>query len=416
MGIRAACPQCGHNMNLKSFLAGKRGVCPQCRAKFDIPATNGSDANGAKASKPKKGKQKAAANLPETEIETQEATQTSRHAAASVRPAAISGTVVETTSPAATAVRPAAAPSPATQPIPAAATTPVVPGFAAAAHGAPGSVTPQPQPAAAPVRPVMSQPNPTAFAAHAPAPVQPRPAPQPVNPQAFPSPGAQPQPAAWQPQPGAIQPLPVQPMPVHTGPVQPAGYGAVPYGAQPASAPLADPLAEAPNAAWYVRPPSGGQFGPARGDVMRQWMGEGRVTADSLVWREGWPDWKRADLVLPQLRPVPVSGPAPQPFAATQPRNEFAAIGATDRPTKSGGPVVYRRKDSGGRLLAIILLVFALIALTVVFIWVMNRDNGKKKDDKKTTPTPVPLKTESPVAPRSVADLREIPAFNRFTA
>lgn len=164
---------------------------------------------------------------------------------------------------------------------------------------------------------------------------------------------------------------------------------------------MADPLAEAPTAAWYIRPPSGGQFGPARGDVMRQWMGEGRVTNDSLVWREGWPDWKRADLIFPQLRPAPVGGPAPfgpaplggpapMPFGAPQPRNEFAAIGAA-APAKSGGPIVYRRKDSGGRLVAIIVLVFALIALTVVFIWVMNRDNGKKKDNKKTWLAPAVL-------------------------
>src|SRR5262245_12449 len=37
MGIRVVCPN-GHKLNVKSFLAGKRGVCPHCSAKFDIPA------------------------------------------------------------------------------------------------------------------------------------------------------------------------------------------------------------------------------------------------------------------------------------------------------------------------------------------------------------------------------------------
>ena len=55
-----------------------------------------------------------------------------------------------------------------------------------------------------------------------------------------------------------------------------------------------DPLDEDSQAVWYVRPPSGGQFGPADADVMRTWMKEGRVTADSLVWREGWRDWVEA--------------------------------------------------------------------------------------------------------------------------
>nr|ALS90708.1 Cbb3-type cytochrome oxidase component FixQ [uncultured bacterium] len=36
MGIRFNCPN-GHKLNVKEFLAGKRGVCPQCGAKFVIP-------------------------------------------------------------------------------------------------------------------------------------------------------------------------------------------------------------------------------------------------------------------------------------------------------------------------------------------------------------------------------------------
>jgi hypothetical protein len=39
MGIRVFCPN-GHRLHLKSFLAGKRGVCPHCQAKFDIPWTS----------------------------------------------------------------------------------------------------------------------------------------------------------------------------------------------------------------------------------------------------------------------------------------------------------------------------------------------------------------------------------------
>lgn len=64
---------------------------------------------------------------------------------------------------------------------------------------------------------------------------------------------------------------------------------------------LSSPLTEDPDALWYVRPPSGGQFGPADGDAMRDWIKDGRVTADSLVWREGWPDWVEAVTVFPRL-------------------------------------------------------------------------------------------------------------------
>jgi hypothetical protein len=44
--------------------------------------------------------------------------------------------------------------------------------------------------------------------------------------------------------------------------------------------------------AWYVRPASGGQFGPATAEVLQQWIEDGRVAADSWVWRTGWTDWK----------------------------------------------------------------------------------------------------------------------------
>ena len=66
-----------------------------------------------------------------------------------------------------------------------------------------------------------------------------------------------------------------------------------------------DPLAEAGDVVWYVRPASGGQFGPATADVMRNWLDEGRISADTLVWREGWRDWQEAGGVFPQLSTRP---------------------------------------------------------------------------------------------------------------
>ena len=36
MGIRFFCPN-GHKLHVKSFLAGKRGICPECGVKVDIP-------------------------------------------------------------------------------------------------------------------------------------------------------------------------------------------------------------------------------------------------------------------------------------------------------------------------------------------------------------------------------------------
>lgn len=37
MGIKFACPACGRSLNIKSELAGKRGRCPHCQEKIEIP-------------------------------------------------------------------------------------------------------------------------------------------------------------------------------------------------------------------------------------------------------------------------------------------------------------------------------------------------------------------------------------------
>jgi hypothetical protein len=42
MGIRFTCPS-GHKLHVKAFLAGKRGVCPHCGAKFVIPSDQESE-------------------------------------------------------------------------------------------------------------------------------------------------------------------------------------------------------------------------------------------------------------------------------------------------------------------------------------------------------------------------------------
>jgi len=63
----------------------------------------------------------------------------------------------------------------------------------------------------------------------------------------------------------------------------------------------ANPLDEEPSAIWYVKPPEGGQYGPAEGDIMRQWIDERRIHPDSDLWREGWSEWEKASIVFPVL-------------------------------------------------------------------------------------------------------------------
>jgi hypothetical protein len=231
MGIRFFCPQ-GHRLHVKSFLAGKRGVCPDCGMSVEIPME--SDARAVSRKKlgaAGKADDDEPADMPVSTAVLErpaddgaDREQNDFALPASLLPPAAAAPVpaaVSTTKPAAVAV-------------------------------------PAPTPVVVPVLP-----SPAPVAAVSIAPVVPTPAA--VTPSIVPTPAVVP----------AVAPAPV-PQAV-------------------------DVLTEAPLAVWYVRPPAGGQYGPAKADVMRKWMGEGRVTPDSLVWREGWPDWRSASKVFPTL-------------------------------------------------------------------------------------------------------------------
>jgi len=124
-----------------------------------------------------------------------------------------------------------------------------------------------------------------------------------------------------------------------------------------------DPIAEAPAAIWYVRPPTGGQYGPARGDIMRKWLSEGRVSSDSLVWREGWTDWQNAGKLFPILnsagRPA---GPTTPVVSTTVPLSPRSSQRAASR---------YETKKRDNSTLAIAILVgLGLVCLVLVSILV----------------------------------------------
>jgi hypothetical protein len=256
MGIRVTCPNCGRSLNVKSFLAGKRGVCPDCQAKFDIPGGSG-----------ERIEVEADASA-ETFSETQQPMETLR-------------------------------------PLSAAATS----------------------------RPLLA---------------------------AMP-PAAQPSAAA-----------------ITAGVV------------------VGDPIAEAPAAAWYVHAPGGGQVGPIGGDVLRQWLQQGSLAPDSLVWREGWADWRRADTLFAfpstssPAAAVPVAVPAAAvsvpalsvpaaetPLPAVVAANDEPVIPVIDDPlasrtarrTASRNP--YKRRSNQGRMLALTLLLIVVLILVPALVWVL---------------------------------------------
>jgi hypothetical protein len=94
-----------------------------------------------------------------------------------------------------------------------------------------------------------------------------------------------------------------------------------------------DAIAEAPQLNWYVAPPgSMTKYGPAPGDLMRSWIREGRVSSDSLVWREGWPQWRVAAQAFPELTRAPAGAvlPTPRPDPSAVPLPDTATIESED--------------------------------------------------------------------------------------
>jgi hypothetical protein len=98
-------------------------------------------------------------------------------------------------------------------------------------------------------------------------------------------------------------------------------------------------FAAAPNAAWYVRPPSGGQYGPADQELLTLWIQENRVTCDSLLWREGQSQWIPSAELLPELYPNESQSKAKDSLNVTEQSNSSPDTSFTiARPTIAVSP------------------------------------------------------------------------------
>jgi len=122
------------------------------------------------------------------------------------------------------------------------------------------------------------------------------------------------------------------------------------------------PPAETVEMVWYVRPSGGGQYGPAPTQVIEAWIAEGRVSADALVWREGWRDWQEAVLAFPQLG-AGDAGPEPGAITAPGTTSPAGAVGAHRRSS--------RRRSTAWNTAVITVLVLAVIVLVGMFLWVL---------------------------------------------
>jgi hypothetical protein len=178
-------------------------------------------------------------------------------------------------------------------------------------------------------------------------------------------------------------------------------------GASPTNGP-SDPFDEAPGAVWYVRPATGGQFGPASAAIMRSWIKEGRVGASSLIWRAGWEDWQQAANIFPQLA-TPASTPAKPPGMPPVPNVTPATpVGQlpmgqavqtiAPAPTASGSEadglstvalsrgMRKKRRNNDLRLISSAILLVISIILVAVLIWIARRQSTPAESESVDAP------------------------------
>ena len=101
---------------------------------------------------------------------------------------------------------------------------------------------------------------------------------------------------------------------------------------------------------WYVRPPSGGQYGPATTPMLMDWIAEKRVTADALLWREGLDSWLSARELVPESfgGSSALGIDDPPPPAVAKPTSPTTKTPTAKTPTASIAPTVPANGPANG--------------------------------------------------------------------
>jgi hypothetical protein len=129
---------------------------------------------------------------------------------------------------------------------------------------------------------------------------------------------------------------------------------------------------------WYVRPPNGGQYGPANTEIFGEWITEGRVAASSLVWRDGWPQWRTATEAFPELTKH-LPGSSEQATVAKErinPTRETSADASTQTNPLVSGEHHFGEQNRGRstrRAVSLVALAAVAILLIGALVFITNR-------------------------------------------
>lgn len=129
---------------------------------------------------------------------------------------------------------------------------------------------------------------------------------------------------------------------------------------------------------WYVRPPAGGQYGPANDELIQSWIAEFRITPSTLVWRDGWPQWKNASEVFPELADVAARN---RPLTANPASDPATSAGLGVDPAAGGAGLIgdatlgqqrSARKRRRTRLVIGLAATVCCLLAALVLLWLMR--------------------------------------------
>ncbi len=155
---------------------------------------------------------------------------------------------------------------------------------------------------------------------------------------------------------------------------------------------------------WYVHAQSGERYGPIEREELDRWVSEGRLTPRCQVWMEGWPEWRLAPEIFPQISAGQQQGQqqqqaqqhvqTPQQFqqTGTAAGSPYASPAASSHMGYSGGAQGYNRgahllPDRGTTILILGLLGLLVCAFFSIPAWIMGSSDLKEIDAGRRDPT-----------------------------
>jgi hypothetical protein len=158
-----------------------------------------------------------------------------------------------------------------------------------------------------------------------------------------------------------------------------------PLASPPASEPVAMPASLLPllDARWFVRPPSGNQYGPATTQMLLDWIAEKRVTADALLWRDGLDTWFSARELIPEpfggesnastKSPQDIPPPAvARPTTSSQKPVEAIAV-PSGQATNKAAIAMKKKKQLKQQWMVLGLLATMALCLVIALIVILTR-------------------------------------------